>query len=50
MGKPVASALTGETAREVCERLGARAMLAGTIASLGSHYVLSLGAEGCAQG
>ncbi len=50
MGKPSDSALTGETAREVCERVGARAMLMGMIASLGSQYVLSLRAEGCAKG
>ena len=50
MGKPAGSALSGETAREVCERVGARAMLAGAIASLGSHFVLSLRAEGCANG
>jgi eukaryotic-like serine/threonine-protein kinase len=50
MGKPVESALTGETAREVCERVGARATLTGGIASLGSQYVLSLRAEGCANG
>jgi eukaryotic-like serine/threonine-protein kinase len=50
MGKPVGSALTGETAREVCERVGARAMLTGAISSLGSRYVLSLRAEGCPNG
>jgi eukaryotic-like serine/threonine-protein kinase len=50
MGKPVGSALTEETAREVCERVGARAMLTGGIASLGRNYVLSLRAEGCASG
>ena len=50
MGKSAESALTGETAREVCERVGARAMLTGSIASLGSHYVMSLRAEGCANG
>jgi eukaryotic-like serine/threonine-protein kinase len=50
MGKPAESAPAGETAREVCERVGARAMLTGTIASLGSQYVLSLRAEGCANG
>jgi len=50
MGKPADSTLTGDTAREVCERVGARAMLMGTIASLGSQYVLGLRAEGCANG
>ena len=50
MGKPVGSALTGETAREVCERVGARAVLMGSIASLGTRYVMSLRAEGCVDG
>jgi len=50
MGKPVESAMTGDTAREVCERVGAKAMLAGAISSLGSQYVMSLRAEGCANG
>ncbi len=50
MGKPVNSAPTGETAREVCERVGARAVLTGAIASFGSHYVMSLRAESCASG
>src|SRR5262249_28160104 len=50
MAKPVGSALTGETAREDCDRVGARAMLTGGITSLGKDYVLSLRAEGCASG
>ncbi|MBZ5636567.1 MAG: protein kinase [Acidobacteriia bacterium] len=50
MGKPAEAPLTGETAREVCERVGARAMLAGAISGLGSQYVMSLRAEGCANG
>jgi tetratricopeptide (TPR) repeat protein len=50
MGRPVESAPAGETAREVCERVGARAVLTGAIASLGSRYVMSLRAEGCASG
>ena len=50
MGKSAESVLTGDTAREVCERVGARAMLTGSISSLGSHYVMSLHAVGCANG
>ena len=50
MGKPADSAMTGETAREVCQRMGARAALTGSIASLSSQYILSLHAEGCANG
>jgi eukaryotic-like serine/threonine-protein kinase len=50
MGKPADAALTGETAREVCVRVGARAVLTGSITSLGSHYVMNLRADGCANG
>jgi hypothetical protein len=50
MGKPADALLTGETAREVCERLGARAVLTGSITSLGAHYVLNLRADGCPNG
>ncbi len=50
MGKPADAALTGDTAREVCVRVGARAVLTGSITSLGSHYVMNLRADGCANG
>jgi eukaryotic-like serine/threonine-protein kinase len=50
MGKQVGSTLTEEAARDVCERVGARAMLTGSIASIGNQYILSLRAEGCANG
>jgi DNA-binding winged helix-turn-helix (wHTH) protein/tetratricopeptide (TPR) repeat protein len=43
-------ALTPELAREICERNNARAVLHGTIASLGSTYLLTLDAEGCVNG
>src|SRR4029077_19227238 len=42
MGKPADSALSPDTAREVCERVGAKAMLIGSISSLGGHYVMNL--------
>jgi eukaryotic-like serine/threonine-protein kinase len=50
MGKSGESALSENTARVVCERVGAKAVLTGSITSLGSHYVMSLRAEGCANG
>ena len=50
MGKPSNSALNPDTAREVCERVGAKAILIGSIASLGGHYVMSLRTEGCVGG
>ena len=42
--------LTPELAREVCERNNAQAVLHGTIANFGSKYLLTLTAEGCADG
>src|SRR5436309_823632 len=34
--------VTKEIAREICERQGLKAFLAGTVSNLGSHYVISL--------
>jgi tetratricopeptide (TPR) repeat protein/predicted Ser/Thr protein kinase len=42
--------LTPEVAREICERTGSAAVLEGSIASLGSQYVLWLGAKNCRTG
>jgi eukaryotic-like serine/threonine-protein kinase len=42
--------LTHTVAREVCQRLGVKAMLEGSIAPLGSHYVLTLTATDCQSG
>jgi eukaryotic-like serine/threonine-protein kinase len=39
--------VTGEVAREVCERVGAAATIDGTVAPLGSHYVIGLAATNC---
>jgi tetratricopeptide (TPR) repeat protein len=50
MGRESTDPLTPELAREVCQRTGAKAMLGGTIASLGTSYVLTLGAQDCRSG
>ena len=50
MERPAGTAVTGEVAREVCQRAGSRAYIAGSIAALGSQYVLGLKAVGCAGG
>ena len=50
MGRPPGTALTGDVAREVCERSGSRAVLRGSIASLGTHYVIGLNAVDCQTG
>ena len=42
--------LTPAVAREVCQRLSVKAMLGGSIAALGSHYVLTLTATDCQTG
>ncbi len=42
--------VTREVAREICERRGIKAMLLGTISSLGSHYVINLEALNASTG
>jgi serine/threonine protein kinase len=50
MGKPADARLTPELAQEVCTRTSATAALEGSIASLGSQYVLGLRARNCRTG
>jgi len=50
MDKPADARLTPEIAREICERTASAAVLGGSIASLGSQYVLGLRAEDCRTG
>jgi serine/threonine protein kinase len=50
MGRAPDKPVMGETAREVCQRVGAKAVLAGSIASLGTQYVIGLNALDCNTG
>jgi serine/threonine protein kinase/Tfp pilus assembly protein PilF len=50
MGRPAGDRLTPEVAREVCQRTGSKAMLTGSIAGLGSQYVIGLKAVNCDTG
>jgi DNA-binding winged helix-turn-helix (wHTH) protein/tetratricopeptide (TPR) repeat protein len=50
MGQPADARLTPEVAREICERTASAAVLDGSIASLGSQYVLGLRAKDCRTG
>ncbi|HET7216472.1 MAG TPA: protein kinase, partial [Vicinamibacterales bacterium] len=50
MNRPADERLSYDVTREICQRLGVKAMLQGTIAPLGSHYVVSLVATDCATG
>lgn len=42
MGKPADERVTREIGREICQRQGLKAMLVGSISSIGSHYVITL--------
>jgi DNA-binding winged helix-turn-helix (wHTH) protein/tetratricopeptide (TPR) repeat protein len=50
MGQSADAHLSGKTARDVCERTGAAAVIEGSIAMLGSQYVLGLSAKNCRTG
>jgi eukaryotic-like serine/threonine-protein kinase len=50
MSRPTDVRLTPEVAREICERTGGAAILDGSIANLGSQYVLGLLATNCRTG
>jgi len=50
MGQPIDARLTPETGREICERTGSAAVLSGSIATLGSQYVLGMNAVSCHNG
>ena len=50
MGRQPNDRLTTDVARDLCQRVGSKAMLAGSIASLGSQYVVTLSAVNCQSG
>jgi serine/threonine protein kinase len=50
MDSPANSPLTPEVARELCQRAGSKAYIAGSIVGLGSQYVLGLKAANCQSG
>jgi eukaryotic-like serine/threonine-protein kinase len=50
MTRPSDTRLTPDVARELCQRAASKAYIAGSIASLGSQYVLGLKAVNCQSG
>jgi tetratricopeptide (TPR) repeat protein len=50
MTRPRDTKLTPDVARELCQRAGSKAYIAGSIASLGNQYVLGLKAVNCQSG
>ena len=50
MIRPPDTRLTPEVARELCQRAGSKAYVAGSVSSMGSEYVLGLKAVNCENG
>jgi carbonic anhydrase len=50
MNRQAGDRLEHEVAREVCQRLSVKAMLEGSVAALGSHFVVTLTATDCQTG
>ena len=50
MARPTNTRLTSDVAREICQRTGSKVYIAGSIAGLGTQYVLGLKAVNCQNG
>ena len=50
MGQPADAKLTPAIARELCQRMGSAAVLDGSIAQIGTRYLLTLKAVNCSSG
>ena len=50
MGQPADAKLTPPIARELCQRVGSAAVLDGSIAQIGTRYLLTLRAVNCSNG
>ena len=50
MGRTTGIRLTADVTREICQRTGSKAMLAGSIANVGKQYVIGLKAINCDTG
>jgi eukaryotic-like serine/threonine-protein kinase len=50
MGRATNERITGDVGSELCLRTGSKALLGGTISSLGSHYLIDLYAVACNTG
>jgi serine/threonine protein kinase/tetratricopeptide (TPR) repeat protein len=50
MGRSPGERITMDMAREICQRTGSTAVLAGSIGNLGSQYVIGMNAMNCASG
>jgi DNA-binding winged helix-turn-helix (wHTH) protein len=50
MHLPADTPISRDVARQICRRLGAKAVLSGSLVALGRHYVIGIEAIGCRSG
>ena len=50
MGHPAETKLTPEISREICQRIGSKAVIDGSIAQIGTQYLLTAKAVNCVSG
>jgi serine/threonine protein kinase/predicted Zn-dependent protease len=50
MNQSVATRITSDLAREICQRLGSKVVIAGSISNFGGQFALNLNATNCATG
>ena len=50
MGRPMTQRVTIDVGRDICQRTGSKAILTGSISSLGKHYLLEVNAIACGSG
>lgn len=50
MGRSAEERVTAETGRDVCQRVGSKAMLVGSVSALESEYIIGLQAVNCSTG
>ena len=50
MARSAGERLTPDLARDLCQRIGSKAVVNGTISNLGTHYVIGLNASNCHTG
>jgi DNA-binding winged helix-turn-helix (wHTH) protein/tetratricopeptide (TPR) repeat protein len=50
MGRKPGATISGEDVREACQRLNAQVYLTPAIAAIGSHYLVTMSANSCADG
>jgi len=50
MTRPAETRITSDVAREICQRTGSKAYIAGAIGALGSEYIIGLKAVNCESG